>query len=718
VRLDNDGGEKLLKAKNLAPIGPAPSAAPAPKPASPSVPVSEPLPGGSDLKSRGGGYPSGAAAAPPVAKKEEKRCAHPKCNYLVHSDPKLTKTHCCRACQGTQTHMAPNHGPVCEKRMAPRNTARAEVPAPGARAAAKPQQPQMPSEQPTQRYQIIIDFAFVRNEPVHTAPVYGKKQRGDIVLGAEETFDGWVHLADEPGWIVKDMQGRQNVGQVLQPVGGEPVLAVPRPLAKPGPVPFKVAFKPRIAIRGGPNKQTQIMGMKEFGETVIAEVQTYGGWVRLQGGNHWALTNDSTFGKLLESQELEAQSKVQDQGPALMALSQAVKSRDASQIQQALARARAAGVDKAQTQQAEQILAEMKADVAKLDAKKRELRQRIDKAKDNERELRDCVDDGAKDGLREETVLAQKLLNELMERRSQTQQKHQGLLDRLAAAAASGDKQEMKAARDAAQKGGVDKKEIARIFSLNIINSAEKPTQVLSGVTPTSTPLDHKPVGPASQSAETSSASPGASLEFTLGVRVRLHGLQSRTELNGVTGVLVAQRERGWQVLLFNGAGMKLFKEKNLAPYDKNEASAPSASPPCPREEPPAPAPASATEAAPDEGWVCTECDFRNLKPRDECEACDEPRKMSAPPAEEPSGPKPGLCDGRWIGQDGEWMGTVEGHSIQWADGPLVELTFLSERSFSCEMSAEGVTETFSAELDGEGRLLWCDGDIWTRTDP
>lgn len=724
VRMDNDGGEKLLKAKNLAPYQPTASAAPSPKPApTPSAPAPAPA--------AKGGYPNGNAAPAPAEPQWERLCAHPKCNFLVHSDPKLTKTHCCRACQGTQTHMAPNHGPVCEKRKAGRNAVRAEAaPAGGARPAVKAQPPSSmgPSEQPTQTYQIMTEFAFVRQDPVHNAPIYGKKVRGEVFVAAEETFDGWVHLAEEPGWIIKDMQGRQGVGQVLNPVGGEPVLAVPKPLANPGPVTFQVVFKPQIAIRGGPNKQAQIMGMKKFGEAVNAEVQTYGGWVRLQGVNHWALTNDSTFGKLLESQAVQDQAKTVDRGSAIAALEQAVNSRDVNKIQEALSRARAAGVDKAQTQIAEQALAEMKADVARLEAKKKKFRERIEKAKDNERELRDIIDDGAKAGLREETLMAQKILSELQEAKSKTHQKHQGLLDRLAAAAASGDKQEMKAARDAAQKGGVDKKEIARIFSLNIINSsAEKPSQVPSNMPVPPTP-DQAPSAPAAapvQSSPAEPAEPGAPLDLALGVRVAIHSLQNRTELNGVTGILVAQREKGWQVLLFNGAGMKLFKDKYLTPYNKGDepvpsVSAPSASPPPPpREEPRAePAEAAPCEEASAESWVCTECDFRNLKNGAFCEACDEPRKGAAPPSAEPAGPQPGICDGRWVGQDGgEWMGTIEGTAIQWADGPLVELTFQSERSFSCEMSAEGVTETFSAELDSEGRLLWCDGDIWIRAD-
>merc|ERR1712232_1304604 len=75
--------------------------------------------------------------------------------------------------------------------------------------------------------------------------------------------------------------------------------------------------------------------------------------------------------------------------------------------------------------------------------------------------------------------------------------------------------------------------------------------------------------------------------------------------------------------------------------------------------------------------------------------------------------------DGKWMSADsGEWMGTVHGMTLQWAEGPSVQLVQLSHRSFSCEMSAEGVTETFSFEVDVDGRLVWCDGDVWVCTTP
>jgi len=67
--------------------------------------------------------------------------------------------------------------------------------------------------------------------------------------------------------------------------------------------------------------------------------------------------------------------------------------------------------------------------------------------------------------------------------------------------------------------------------------------------------------------------------------------------------------------------------------------------------------------------------------------------------------------DGRWIGKTGEYMGSIVGTTITWADGPGVELRKESERVISCELFGD----IFRAELNAEGQLVWSDGDIWVR---
>mmetsp|Transcript_115051 Transcript_115051/g.289441 ORF Transcript_115051/g.289441 Transcript_115051/m.289441 type:complete len:2055 (-) Transcript_115051:117-6281(-) len=68
--------------------------------------------------------------------------------------------------------------------------------------------------------------------------------------------------------------------------------------------------------------------------------------------------------------------------------------------------------------------------------------------------------------------------------------------------------------------------------------------------------------------------------------------------------------------------------------------------------------------------------------------------------------------DGRWVSEStGEEMARIQGSIVAWFDGPSVELQWLSDRAFLCTLfEAE-----YRAELDSQRRLVWSDGDIWTR---
>lgn len=60
-----------------------------------------------------------AAARAALAAKYEvngvKPCAHPLCNFRVHSSPAVSTTHCCRMCKNTPLDQEPCHGGRCEK---------------------------------------------------------------------------------------------------------------------------------------------------------------------------------------------------------------------------------------------------------------------------------------------------------------------------------------------------------------------------------------------------------------------------------------------------------------------------------------------------------------------------------------------------------------------------------------------------------------------------
>lgn len=445
-----------------------------------------------------------------------------------------------------------------------------------------------PAELPTQQYRVVVEFVYVRQEAKLKSPVLGKKVHGDVVVASEETFDGWVRLVGEAGWAIKDMHGQRGVGQVLAPVGRPPTLAVPNPVEEEGPQTFEVVFSPHVALRQAPSKSGTLLGVKKHGQKLLAEVQTYGGWVRLreEDGGGWVLSHDAQLGKLLSCNQLDARAAVEE----------ALSTPDASKLQSALINARKAGVSEDKLKPAQNVMGTMREEAAQ----RRELLNRIGQAGTNEHELRACLDESVAAGFTKEASLAQRFLDELAAERKKIQESHASLLEELAAATASGNSKEIKAARDKAKREGVPMKEIARIFAIQsstAVDAAPEPAEV---------------------------------------------GMQPH-----VVPVEVAE-----------------------------DTLSQGASPPAPAEQPEeATGPSSAATLG-----------------------------MGA---QHP-------LDGRWQGlSSGEYMATIEGSTIWWADGPGVEFDRTSETTGTCEMFGE----RFHAELDGDGRLVWSDGDIWVLVD-
>ena len=51
-----------------------------------------------------------------------RKCGHPRCDFLVHSDPQVTLFYCCRYCLDSHVqHEAPRHGRQCESNVAHRD---------------------------------------------------------------------------------------------------------------------------------------------------------------------------------------------------------------------------------------------------------------------------------------------------------------------------------------------------------------------------------------------------------------------------------------------------------------------------------------------------------------------------------------------------------------------------------------------------------------------
>eukprot|EP00439_Symbiodinium_sp_Y106_P084040 s87_g24.t2 len=166
----------------------------------------------------------------------------------------------------------------------------------------KPQIEKNPQNLPVQRWEVVHDLAMVREKPSLAARALARKDRGEIVQSAEETFDGFLKLHGEEGWCAKDCQGKLGLGALLRRLPGqqEMVLAADFPAPGSGPQHFKVIFSPSVAVRAAPSTDANIISARRVGEVVLAESQTYSGWIRLQGDGGWMLSRHPQHGVLLQ----------------------------------------------------------------------------------------------------------------------------------------------------------------------------------------------------------------------------------------------------------------------------------------------------------------------------------------------------------------------------------------------------------------------------------
>jgi hypothetical protein len=68
-------------------------------------------------------------------------CAHPDCNFLVHSDPSVNESFCCGRCAAAclaEPRQKPDHGKRCEGLVAPEKSQRAKAPSNDIRATLGP----------------------------------------------------------------------------------------------------------------------------------------------------------------------------------------------------------------------------------------------------------------------------------------------------------------------------------------------------------------------------------------------------------------------------------------------------------------------------------------------------------------------------------------------------------------------------------------------------
>lgn len=157
----------------------------------------------------------------------------------------------------------------------------------------------------SQRFQVVHDQCVVRSEPAMTSRAQGVRRRGEFVTGVEETFDGWVRLAGQAGWMLRDMQGKSGLGVLLESEGRPQRLAVPRLMTDSGNQMFKVVCKGGVEIRSEPSEHASVVGSRAFGEFVFAETQSYHGWLRLVESVGWMTCFSVEQGEMLQHFDVE-----------------------------------------------------------------------------------------------------------------------------------------------------------------------------------------------------------------------------------------------------------------------------------------------------------------------------------------------------------------------------------------------------------------------------
>lgn len=150
---------------------------------------------------------------------------------------------------------------------------------------------------PAHAFQVVHDMANVREDCSLTSISLERKTRGDVVGACLESFDGWIRLDGEPGWMMKDMKGTLGIGTLLSPMGK------PKAQAYTGPSDFatqlfEVVYK-HVAVRASPMRNAMMLQLKMQGEEVQASYQTYDGWIYVPELDGWMLSSDAQLGQLL-----------------------------------------------------------------------------------------------------------------------------------------------------------------------------------------------------------------------------------------------------------------------------------------------------------------------------------------------------------------------------------------------------------------------------------
>jgi len=82
-------------------------------------------------------------------------------------------------------------------------------------------------------FKVVRDAVVVHRTPFTSSKVIGTRRRGEVLTTVAETYEGWLRLREEPGWVLRDMHGEDGLGAPLELLDG-PVASAPELPNAPG----------------------------------------------------------------------------------------------------------------------------------------------------------------------------------------------------------------------------------------------------------------------------------------------------------------------------------------------------------------------------------------------------------------------------------------------------------------------------------------------------
>lgn len=154
------------------------------------------------------------------------------------------------------------------------------------------------SQLPVRGFKVLAEVQPVRAQPCSGAPVCGGKKCGETIHAQEETFDGWVKLAGETGWICQVEEGGASK-KCLEAMEKPRAMAVESLAKTPGRQMLEVVADDGVDLLREPYDGALLLGRRSFGEFLLADSQSYHGWVRLSDDDGWAQAVSGSGEKLL-----------------------------------------------------------------------------------------------------------------------------------------------------------------------------------------------------------------------------------------------------------------------------------------------------------------------------------------------------------------------------------------------------------------------------------